>query len=120
IAADRPAGQSRGVVAATFGCARLRGVWASRIAPGAHAAAAAPARIGAVVSVGAIVSVRTVNAVVDVVIGVGPEVVIGVRPEHVVEGIVIGVGPEQRPDPAGDEPSPPPRPSRAADPAVKA
>src|SRR5262249_6001644 len=62
----------------------------------------------------------TVNAVVDVVVGVGPEVVIGIRPEHVVEEVVIGVGPEQRPDPTNDETAAPPGPpARPEEPAVE-
>src|SRR5262245_35781986 len=65
--------------------------------------------------------VIAVNPVVDVVVGIGPEVVIGVGPVHVVEEIVRGIGPEQRPDPADDEAAAPPwSPTRAGELTVKA
>src|SRR5262249_57766321 len=65
------------------------------------------------------VTVRSVNAVVDVVVRIRPEVVIGVRPENVIEEVVIGVRPEQRPEPADHDAAAPPGPERATEPAVE-
>src|SRR5262249_34153909 len=105
-ALDRPVGQLRSVVAANFGGAAFATVHARRTAGGrSHAV---PTRTRG----GRDIGVVTVDAVVDVVIGVGPEVVIGIRPVHVVEEVVIGVGPEQRSVPAQYEPAPPPGPPR--------
>src|SRR5262249_14266309 len=69
---------------------------------------------------GAAESVRAIDAVVDVVVGIRPEVVIGVRPEHIVEEVVIGVRPEHWSDPADGETAPPPRPSRPEEAAAEA
>src|SRR5262249_41895003 len=88
---------------------------------GAHAAARAPAVIVSVrtgigaVTVRAAVGVRTVDAVVDIVVGIGPEVVIGIRPVNIIEQVVIGVRPEQRSEPAEDEAATPPRPGGTRD-----
>src|SRR5262249_56169123 len=65
------------------------------------------------------VTVRSVNAVVDVVVRIRPEVVIGVRPENVIEEVVIGVRPEQRPEPADHDAAAPPGPERTTEPAVE-
>src|SRR5215472_11487162 len=81
-ALDRPVGELCGVIAANFRGAALGTVRPRRIATGAHAAARAPA---AIVSVRAAVGVRTVDAVVDIVVGIGPEVVIGIWPVNVIE-----------------------------------
>src|SRR5438094_8357724 len=83
--------------------------------PGAYACAT-----HARAAMGKIVSVRAVDAVVNVVVGVGPEIVTGIRPVNVIKQVVIGVGPEQRSDPADDEtaaPSGPP--ARPKEPPVK-
>src|SRR5262245_50643113 len=61
-----------------------------------------------------------VDAVVDVIIGVGPKVVIGIRPKHIVEEIGVDVGPENRSEPAEHEAAAPPRPGRTKEPAVEA
>src|SRR5262249_54405521 len=63
--------------------------------------------------------VRSVNAVVDVVVRIRPEVVVGVRPENVIEEVVIGVRPEQRPEPADHDAAAPPGPERATEPTVE-
>src|SRR5262249_49949919 len=82
-ALDRPVGESCGVIAATFRGAALGTIRPRRIATGAHAAARAPAAIVVRIGIGAVtvraaVGVRTVDAVVDIVVGIGPEVVIGI------------------------------------------
>src|SRR5262249_43278005 len=87
-----------------------------RISPGAHTIAPAASASDAV---RAVIGVRTVDAVVDVVVGIGPEVVIGVRPVHVIKQVVIGVGPEQRSEPAEDKPAPPPRRGRTEERSVE-
>ena len=118
---DRPVRELLHLAAANFArapggavCFRRITRGAPTIAPGAHAAAtdAGGAR-------GAVIGVRPVDAVVDVVVGIGPEVVIGIRPVHVIEQVVMGVGPEQRSEPAEDEPATPPRPGRAGESAVE-
>src|SRR5262249_55649414 len=125
-ALDRPVGGWRGGVAAAFRGAALGTVRPCRIATGARAAARAPAAIVSVrfgigaVSVRAAVGVRTVDAVVDIIVGIGPEVVIGIRPVNIIEQVVIGVGPEQRSEPAKDEAATPPRPGRTRERTVEA
>jgi hypothetical protein len=59
-------------------------------------------RIGAAV-IAIVQRIGAVHAVIDVVVGGGPEGVIGVGIEGVVDEIVIGVGPEHRADKADDE-----------------
>src|SRR5205807_6487251 len=68
----------------------------------------------------AAIGVRTVDAVVEVVVGIWPEIVIGIRPVNVIEQVVIGVGPEQRSEPAEDEAATPPRPGRPRECTVEA
>src|SRR5262249_44319912 len=75
--------------------------------------------IGAV-TVRAAVGVRTVDAVVDIVVGIGPEVIIGIRPVNIIKQVVIGVRPEQRSEPAEDEAATPPRPGRTRERTVEA
>src|SRR5207253_7312754 len=70
-------------------------------------------------AIGAVIGVRTVDAVVDVVVGIGPEVVIGIRPVNVIEQVIMGVGPEQRSEPPEDETATPPRPGRTGESAVE-
>src|SRR5262245_27118621 len=86
----------------------------SKLLPRAYAAARAPSvsvRIGrGTVTVRAAIGVRTVDAVVDIIVGIGPKVVIGIRPVNVIEQVVIGVGPEQRSEPAEGHAATPPGP----------
>src|SRR4029077_6415342 len=104
----------RGVVTANFGrtplrpSARLGGTsrGRTRIAAGSGHATAG-------------VGVVAIDAVVDVVVGIRPEVVIGIGPIHVIEEVVVGVGPEHRADPADDEAAAPPRPARTEESAVE-
>src|SRR5439155_11684227 len=117
-ALERPIRQLRGIIAANLRGASLVTVRPRSVAAGARAGVRAPAGVVSVRS--AAMGVRTVDAVVDVVICIGPKVVIGIRPEYIIGEIVIGVRPEQRSEPAGHEPAPPPGPSRAKEPAVKA
>src|SRR5262249_10761433 len=63
--------------------------------------------------------VRTVDAIVDIIVGIGPKVVIGIGPVNIIEQVVIGVGPEQRSEPAEHEPATPPRPGRTEERAVE-
>ena len=66
------------------------------------------------------IGIRPVDAVVDVLVGVRPEVVVDIGPEHVIEEVVIGVRPEHRTDPADHDAAAPPWPVRAMEPAVEA
>src|SRR6266566_9407254 len=94
------------IAAANFCRGALATVRPRRIAPGADAAARAPAAILSVriaVTVRAAVGVRTVDAVVDIIVRIRPKVVIGVWPVNVIEQVVIGVGPEERSEPPEDE-----------------
>src|SRR5262249_57924319 len=59
------------------------------------------------------------DAVIDVLVGIGPEAVVDVGPVHVIEEIVIRVGPEYRPDPTDHDAAAPPWPRRAREPAEK-
>src|SRR5262249_48213977 len=104
----------RGVVAANLGGVAFAAVRVRRTAGGGTRAASARTGSGGDIGVG------TVDAVVDVVVGVGPEGVIGIRPENVVEEDVKGVGPEQRSDPTDDETATPPGPpARPEEPAME-
>src|SRR5262249_50745937 len=103
----------RGVIAAHLGGAPLRRSGCSRHAARARAGAGPRRTVAGAVSA---IGVVAVDAVVDVVVGIGPEVVVGVGPIHVIEHVVVGVGPEQRPDPADDEAGAPPRPARPTEP----
>src|SRR5262249_25805576 len=100
-ARNRPIRQVRGAIAANFSGALLR--TAGNRAPldrvgapsaNAHAGAGSNGRAGAAIGVGA------VDAVINVVVGIGPKLIIGIRPEHIVEKVVIDVRPEHRSDPA--------------------
>src|SRR5262249_10326596 len=103
-----------GAIAANFRCAL--GNVRCRIVPRAHAATRAPSGMVSVridrgaVTVRAAIGVRTVDAVVDIIVGIGPKVVIGIRPVNVIEQVVIGVGPEQRSEPAEGYAATPPGP----------
>src|SRR4029077_9882670 len=113
-AVDRPVRQIRGVVTANFGrtplrpSARLGGTarGRTRIAAGSGHAAAG-------------IGVVAIDAVVDVVVRIRPEVVIGIRPIHVIEEVVVGVAPEHWPDPTDDDTAAPPRPARTEESAVE-
>src|ERR671931_306570 len=108
----------RGVIATNVRSAALAAILPRRVTTRTHAAPRAPAGIVSVrtgigaVSVRTAIGVRTVDAVVDIIVGVGPEVVIGIRPVNVIEQVVLGVGPEQRSEPAEDKTTTPPRPGR--------
>src|SRR5262245_20230904 len=80
------------------------------IAPVAHAAA---------IHAGVVIGVRAVDAVVDIIVGIGPEVVVGIRPVNVIEQVVIGVRPEHRSEPAEYGPAEPPRPGRIRESALE-
>src|SRR5262249_56857000 len=80
----------------------------------AHVGTGRNSRAGAAIGVGA------VDAVINVVVGVGPKVIIGIRPENIVEKVVIDVRPEHRSDPADGQTAPPPRPGRTKESAVEA
>src|SRR5262249_34517737 len=60
------------------------------------------------------------DAIVDIVVGIGPKVVIRIRPVNVIEQVVIGVGPEQGSEPAEDHTATPPRPGRTRERTVEA
>src|SRR5262245_26472470 len=65
------------------------------------------------------IGVKTVDAVVDIIVRIGPEVVIGIGPVNVIEHVIMGVGPEQRSEPAKDKTATPPRPGRTEEAAVE-
>src|SRR5262249_60464103 len=120
-ARNRPVRQFRDAIAANFSGALLRTAGA-RDSPfgrvgdpsaNAHVGTGSNSRAGAAIDVGA------VDAVIKVVVGIGPKVIIGIRPEHIVEKVVIDVRPEHRSDPADGETAPPPGPGRAKEPAVE-
>src|SRR5262249_22580806 len=105
----RVAANSGGAGAGAF-CGRRMPPRPPAIAPVAHAAA---------IHAGVVIGVRTVDAVVDIIVGIGPEVVVGIRPVNVIEQVVIGVRPEHRSEPAEYEPAEPRRPGRTREPALE-
>src|SRR5262249_35780504 len=120
-ACNRPVRQVRGAIDANFGGALLRTA-GNRHAPAAGVGARsekADLRSGRNGRAGTAVGVGAVDAVIKVVVGIGPKVIIGIRPEHIVEKVVIDVRPEHRSDPADGETAPPPGPGRTKEPAVE-
>ena len=109
---DRPVRQPGGLAAAEVGADAA----AAGGAPTAVASGGAPTTIALGRSdrgVGAAVARRVgaEHAVVEIVVGVGPEGVIRIGVERVVDEVVVGVRPEQRADPTEDD-----RVSKAAPP----
>src|SRR5262249_12807353 len=101
---DRPVRQPGGLAAAEVGADAA----AAGGAPTAIASGGAPTTIALRRShrgIGAAVAppVGAEHAVVEIVVGVGPEGVIRIGVERVVDEVVVGVRPEQRADPTEDD-----------------
>src|SRR5262249_22951010 len=102
-----------GAAPAHFGGALLGGAGARHALASGVDATSRSARAGTCRSAhgGATIGVGTVDAIVDVVVGIGPKVVIGIWPEHIIEKIGVDVKTEHRYDP-GDCANTPPPPTR--------
>src|SRR5262249_17901247 len=95
-ALDRPVGQAGGLPAAEVGLDASAAGGAPSVATASIAATIAARRFGRGIGVAIAERVSAEYALVDVVVGVGPERVIRVGIEGVIDEVVVGIRPEQR------------------------